>query len=533
MKKILLSVVACTFLLVNDLSAQFSMSDGTRKLATTMTLIERMYVDTVDDNKLADNAIVSILKELDPHSSYLNAETVAEMNEPLEGNFDGIGISFNMMNDTLYVIETIADGPSERVGVLPGDRVITVNDTVIAGVKMTTKDIMKRLRGPKGTKVNIGVQRRGIADLMTFRIVRDKIPIYSLDASYMVDDKTGYIRLSRFGATTVSEFKEALAKLQSEGMQNLILDLQGNGGGYLNAATELADEFLAKDKLIVYMEGTHQKRTSDVSTAKGMFEEGKLVILVDEGSASASEIVSGAVQDWDRGLIIGRRTFGKGLVQRQFPMPDGSMIRLTVARYYTPTGRCIQKPYSNGDQDEYNRDLIERYNRGEMMNADSIHFPDSLKYKTLTTERTVFGGGGIMPDYFVPLDTTQYSEYSGRTNAMGITYRLALNEVDTHRKALLKKYPTIEKFRDEYEVSDKLLDELVKLATEANIEYNEEQFLRSKDVLKLRIKLGIARDLYNMGAYFKLVNDESDIFKKGLEIISDETLYDNLLRDRK
>mgnify|MGYP000098181700 FL=1 len=323
MKKILLLVVVFTLFAYSDLSAQFSMSQGTRKLATTMTLIERMYVDQVDDEKLADDAIVAILKELDPHSSYLNADAVAEMNEPLEGNFDGIGISFNMMSDTLYVIETIADGPSERVGLLPGDRVIAVNDTAIAGVNMSTKDIMKRLRGPKGTKVKVSVARRGVSEPIVFQIIRDKIPIYSLDASYMVDQKTGYIRLSRFGATTVEEFRLALEKLKVQGMQDLILDLQSNGGGYLTAATELADEFLGKDKLVVYMEGTHQAKSSDVATEKGMFESGKLVILVDEGSASASEIVSGAVQDWDRGLIIGRRTFGKGLVQRQFPLPDG------------------------------------------------------------------------------------------------------------------------------------------------------------------------------------------------------------------
>lgn len=532
MKKILLLVVVFTLFVYSDLSAQFSMSQGTRKLATTMTLIERMYVDQVDDEKLADDAIVAILKELDPHSSYLNADAVAEMNEPLEGNFDGIGISFNMMSDTLYVIETIADGPSERVGLLPGDRVIAVNDTAIAGVNMSTKDIMKRLRGPKGTKVKVSVARRGVSEPIVFQIIRDKIPIYSLDASYMVDQKTGYIRLSRFGATTVEEFRLALEKLKAQGMQDLILDLQSNGGGYLTAATELADEFLGKDKLVVYMEGTHQAKSSDVATEKGMFESGKLVILVDEGSASASEIVSGAVQDWDRGLIIGRRTFGKGLVQRQFPLPDGSMIRLTVARYYTPTGRCIQKPYVNGDQDSYNKDLIDRYNRGEMMNADSIHFPDSLKYKTLVNQRIVYGGGGIMPDYFVPMDTTEYTDYSGRVNAMGLTYRLALNQVDANRKGLLKKYPTIDKFKKEYVVSNDLLDDLVKMATESKIEFKEDQFDRSKDLLKRRIKSSMARDLYDMSSYFQLINDESVIFTKGLEIIRDDAQYYKLLKQK-
>ncbi len=528
-KKILLLIITCTFVFTNTTSAQYSMSQGTKKLATTMTLIEKMYVDKVGDEKLAENAIVSILKELDPHSSYLSAESVAEMNEPLEGNFDGIGISFNMMSDTLYVIETIADGPSERVGMLPGDRIISVNDSTIAGVKMSTRDIMKQLKGPKGSKVTVKVLRRGTPKPITFQIIRAKIPIYSLDAAYMIDDKTGYIRLSRFGATTATEFREALNKLTAEGLQNLILDLESNGGGYLNAATELADEFLDKNKLTVYMEGAHQEKTSDSSTEKGLFEKGKLVILVDEGSASASEILSGAVQDWDRGLIVGRRTFGKGLVQRQFPLPDGSMIRLTVARYYTPTGRCIQKPYTHGDQDSYNKDLISRYNRGEMMNADSIHFPDSLKYKTLVNQRIVYGGGGIMPDNFVPIDTTEYTEYSGRINAMGIVYRLSLNQVDANRKDLLKKYPTIEKYKKEYEVSDKVLAEMIKMATDEKIEYKEDQYLKSKEQFKRRIKSLIARDLFSTTAYFKIINDESEIFKRGLEIINNDSEYNKLL----
>jgi len=533
MKKRSIIIVIGLFLIITNLAAQFTMSQGTRKLATTMTLIEKMYVDSINDVKIADDAIVAILKELDPHSSYMDAETVAEMNEPLEGNFDGIGISFNMMADTLYVIETIADGPSERVGVMPGDRIIAVNDTAIAGVKMNTRDIMKRLRGPKGTQVKVEVIRRGIKEPLYFQIIRAKIPIYSLDASYMIDDKTGYIRLSRFGATTMGEFRDALAKLKDSGLQNLILDLQSNGGGYLNAATELADEFLGNNKLLVYMEGKNQPRSNDYSTQRGMFENGKLVILVDEGSASASEIVSGAVQDWDRGVIVGRRTFGKGLVQRQFPLADGSMIRLTVARYYTPTGRSIQKPYTNGDQDAYNKDLIDRYNRGEMMNADSIHFPDSLKYKTLVNDRTVYGGGGIMPDYFVPMDTTYFTNYSGKLNAMGIIYRLALNVVDNERKELLSKYPDADKFRIEYEVSDKLLAKMIGMATEEKIEYNEEQFMKSKPFFKKRIKSYIARDIYSLGASFKIINDESDIFRTGFDIISNDDEYNKLLSKRR
>ena len=534
MKKILLLVTICTFFLtIEDVSAQFTMSQGSKKLATIMTLIEKMYVDDVDDNKLAEDAIESLLQKLDPHSAYLSAETVADMNEPLEGNFDGIGVAFNMMNDTLYVIETIAGGPSEKVGIMPGDRIVMVDDTIIAGVKMSTKDIMKRLKGPKGTKVKVKINRRNQNEPLDFLITRAKIPIYSLDASYMLDKNTGYIRLSRFGATTVTEFQEALVKLKSDGMSNLILDLEGNGGGYLSAASDLSNVFLGKDKLIVYMEGAHQSKVTDVTSKDGSFETGKLVILVDEGSASASEIVSGAVQDWDRGIIVGRRTFGKGLVQRQFPLPDDSMIRLTVSRYYTPTGRSIQRPYENGNQDAYNRDFIDRYNRGEMMNADSIHFPDSLKFETLVNKRIVYGGGGIMPDYFVPLDTMAYSDYSAKLTAYGIIYKVALNEVDLNRKDLLKKYPTAEDFKKEYQVSDELLHKMIQLATEDKIEYNEEQYEKSKNLLKKRIKALIARDLFDNSAYFKIINEESDIFKRGLEIISNDEEYNKLLQGSK
>lgn len=523
--------VATAFLLVSlNVSAQFTISSGTRKVATAMALIEQMYVDSVNDNKLAEDAIVSLLEKLDPHSSYLSSEEVAEMNEPLEGNFDGIGISFNMMSDSLYVIETISDGPSQRVGILPGDRILKVNDTIISGVKMTTKDIMKRLKGKKGTKVNVSVLRRGVDDLIQFQITRDRIPIYSLDASYMVNDSIGYIRLSRFGATTVNEFREALTKLQKQGLRKLILDLQSNGGGYLGAASELSNELLGKNKLIVYMEGENQKKVTDISSKEGMFEKGNLVILVDESSASASEIVSGAIQDWDRGVIVGRRTFGKGLVQRQFPLPDGSMIRLTTARYYTPSGRSIQKPYVKGDQDTYNHDLIDRYNKGEMMNADSIHFPDSLKYETLVNKRVVYGGGGIMPDYFVPIDTTYYSDYSGRLFAMGTIYKASMREVDSNRKQILEKYPTVEEYNTSYVVSDNLLENLIAEAKKDKIEFNEDQYNKSKNLIKKRLKALMARDLYETSAFYKVINEDNDIFKKALQILQDNKEYNKLLK---
>lgn len=517
------------FLYAMSANAQFKTSDGTNKVMSVMTIIENLYVDKVDDGKLAEDAIKSLIEKLDPHSSYISAAEAKEMNEPLEGNFDGIGISFQMMSDTLYVIETISGGPSEKVGILPGDRIVAVNDTIIAGVKMSNKNIMSRLRGKKGTVVNVKVRRRSSSELLNFKITRAKIPIYSLDASYMVDKHTGYIRLSRFGATTTKEFQDACTNLQNEGMQNLILDLEGNGGGYLSAAIELADEFLSKDRLIVYTEGVHQPKQEAKSTSKGLFESGKLVILINEGSASASEIVSGAVQDWDRGVIVGRRSFGKGLVQRQIPLRDESMLRLTVARYYTPTGRCIQRPYTNGDSDSYNRDLIERYNRGEAMHADSIHFPDSLVYSTLVNKRTVFGGGGIMPDYFVPADTSEFSIYFNKVFYAGLINKLSLDVVDNSRAQLLVKYPTSESFRHNFTVGADILNRLVALANDEKIEYDEVQFNRSKSLFMRQLKWYIARDLFDTTTSIKISNDDSAIFKKALEIINDNKQYNDLL----
>ncbi|GAB6012275.1 S41 family peptidase [Viscerimonas tarda] len=506
---------------------QFGISEAIQKLTTAATIIERTYVDDIDNDKLSEDAIIAILEKLDPHSSYIKASELKEVNEPLEGNFDGIGVSFNMVSDTLFIIETIAGGPSEKVGILSGDRIIQVEDSIIAGVKMTTKTIMKHLRGPKGTVVNIKVLRRGVKDLLDFRITRDKIPIHSLDASYMIDSKTGYIKLSRFGANTYREFKDAFIQLQQKGMLNLVLDLQGNGGGYLQTAIDLVNEFLTENKLIVYTEGKHQLRVSEYSKSKGVFENGKLVVLVNEGSASASEILSGAIQDWDRGVIVGRRTFGKGVVQRQFPLPGGSAMRLTVARYYTPTGRCIQKPYTNGDKESYNEDLINRYNHGEMMSADSIHFPDSLKYQTMVNKRTVYGGGGIMPDYFVPIDTL--TTFHQQLIAKGLIHKLYLAEADNHRKDLLAKYPSIEAYRKNYTTGKAVLDKLLSMAEEEKININKAEFEQSKSLISLQIKALIAQNLYESSDYYKIMNEENPIFQKGLEVINNDKEYRHLL----
>lgn len=527
MKRIILILLAES-LFATTLSAQQGNME-TRKLQLALYAISNLYVDPANETQLVEDAIVGMLEKLDPHSTYTDPQETKEMTEPLQGNFDGIGIQFNMLTDTLYVIQVIPGGPSEKVGLMAGDRIIMVDDTLIAGVKMKNTDVMKRLRGPKNTEVRVKVLRQGIPDPVEFKITRGKIPMYSLDAAYMADLKTGYIKLNRFAASSADEFREALKKLRKQGMKQLILDLQGNGGGYLNIAIELADEFLDKDKLVVYTEGNKQPRAEAKSTARGDFEEGRLVILVDETSASASEILSGAIQDWDRGVIVGRRTFGKGLVQKPIPMPDGSMIRLTVARYYTPTGRSIQKPYTSGNQEQYNHDLIDRYNRGELISADSIHFPDSMKYNTLVSKRIVYGGGGIMPDVFIPIDTARYTDYHRSVVAAGLVNRIAMNYLDRHRKELNKKYPKFDLYKRHFNVTEEMMQELVTLADNDKIKFNEAEYNRSKSLIMLQVKALIARDLYDMGEYFRIINDDNAGFQEALRIINDEERYNGII----
>ena len=528
MRKIVLCVlIACCACFGSQ--AQKASVDA-RKLQLALFAITNLYVDTTSETKLVEDAIVGMLEKLDPHSTYMDPEETKQMNEPLQGNFDGIGIQFNVLTDTVYVIQVIPGGPSEKVGLMAGDRIIEVNDSLIAGVKMKTSDIMKRLRGPKGSEVRVKVKRGDRPELIEYRIVRGKIPVYSLDAAYMADKQTGYIKLNRFAASSANEFREALEKLRKSGMKNLILDLQGNGGGYLNIAIELADEFLEKQRLIVYTKGSKQPREEAHSTARGQFQNGRLVILVDESSASASEIVTGAIQDWDRGVVVGRRTFGKGLVQKPIPLPDGSMIRLTVSRYYTPTGRCIQKPYERGNLDAYHHDLIDRYNKGELMSADSIHFPDSMKYQTLVTGRTVYGGGGIMPDVFIPVDTTRYTDYHRKLVAAGVVNRVAMNYMDRHRAELTKKYPTFAAYKQSFRVDDELLNELTLMGQQDKIELVAEEFERSKALIALQVKALIARDLFDMAQYFQIINEDNPSYLKALEIINSKEHYNRLLK---
>lgn len=514
MRKIVVLLV-CLFTL--SIQAQNFNSEAARKLQMAEFAITNLYVDQVDENKIVEEAIIKMLAQLDPHSLYSNAEEVKKLNEPLQGNFDGIGVQFNMVKDTLFVVQTVSGGPSEKVGILAGDRIVMVNDTAIAGVKMSTEKIMNRLRGPRGTEVDLKILRRGMDELLPFRVKRDQIPIYSMDAAYIIKDKIGYIRIDRFGATTAQEFADALKELKKQGMKDLILDLQGNGGGYLNAAIDMANEFLDAKELIVYTEGRRNPRSEFFAKGDGQFREGKLVVLIDEFSASASEIVTGAVQDWDRGVVVGRRSFGKGLVQRPIDLPDGSMIRLTTARYYTPSGRCIQKPYESIEK--YNEDLINRYNKGEMASEDSIHFPDSLKYKTKKLERIVYGGGGIMPDYFVPIDTTLFTKYHRQLRDKGVIIQANLKFIEDNRKEWEDKYRKFEDFDKKFEITQSMLDELVEMGKEAKIEYNEEEFQKALPLLKLQLKALIARDLWGMKEYFRVINQVNESVVKALELL--------------
>ncbi|MBR4044228.1 MAG: S41 family peptidase [Bacteroidaceae bacterium] len=522
MKKIIVLLISLLAIVTLQAQEQNNKQTLLRKLNLAQFAIANLYVDETDEGKLVESAIIGMLEELDPHSTYSNAEEVKKMNEPLQGNFDGIGIQFNMAEDTLFVIQPVSGGPSEKVGIRAGDRITHVNDTLIAGVKMTTDDITRRLKGPKGTKVHVKVLRKGVDELLGFTIERDKIPVYSLDASYMMTPKIGYIKINRFGATTHQEFMDALASLKGQGLQDLILDLQGNGGGYLNAAIDIANEFLGAGELIVYTEGRRNPRREFFAKGDGKHQSGRVVVLVDEFSASASEIVAGAVQDWDRGLVVGRRSFGKGLVQRPIDLPDGSMIRLTVARYYTPAGRCIQKPYESVEQ--YNADLIERYNRGEMMSADSIHFPDSLKCSTLKKGRTVYGGGGIMPDYFVPVDTTLFTKYHSRLSNKGVLLDVHFQLIDAHREEWAKKYPDYAVFYKNFELDEAMMQQLIAEGEKEGVKYDEEQYRKSEPLIKLQLKALIARDLWDMNEYYHTINVVNESVKKALDLLNRKRL---------
>ncbi len=531
MKKIAISLVLLMGFSVLS-CAQFNRNSSMQKLLNAQYAINNFYVDTVNNDKLVEEAIKGMLESLDPHSTYTDAKETKELEEPLQGEFSGIGIQFNMKQDTLYVIQTIVGGPSEKVGIMAGDRIVTVNDTTIAGKKMKNTDIMKRLRGPKGSKVTVQVKRGSNPELITFRITRDKIPLYSVDASYMIDDKTGYILISRFGAKTHEEMVDAIEKLKKEGMKQLIIDLGNNGGGYLNAAIEMCNEFLQRHQLIVYTEGINSPRQEANADGYGSYRDMKLVVLVDQFSASASEIFSGAMQDWDRAVVVGRRSYGKGLVQRPFRFDDGSMIRLTVARYYTPSGRCIQKPYTKGDKKHYEEDLVDRSKEGEYFHLDSIQFNDSLSYKTLKNGRTIYGGGGIMPDVFVPLDTTENSKYYRDMLAKGIINQYAVDYVDKHRAQIKNNYKDVHDFDKRFSLTEADMKNFIAMGEKDSVKYNEKDYKTSERLFKTMLKGLVARDVFaNPGAYTIIINHRNNDVQEALRVINDEKLYNSLLKN--
>lgn len=493
-----------------------------QKFNTLLYYMDQLYVEDTDMESLVETAIVNMLEEMDPHSVYIPAEELQAADEPLNGNFEGVGIQFNIFRDTIMVVSPISGGPSEKLGIMAGDRIVTVDGEVVAGTGVTNKDVQRLLKGPKGTLVTVGIKRGSDPELLTFEIIRDKIPIFSVDASFMVAPGIGYVKVNRFSKSTMSELYKAFAKLQQEGMEDLILDLQGNGGGMLRTAIQMADEFLSEQKLIVYTEGRSFPRDDTYARIPGRFEKGRLVVLIDQGSASASEIVSGAVQDWDRGLIVGRRSFGKGLVQRPVNLPDGSAVRLTVQKYYTPSGRCIQKPYDEG-VDAYRMEKFDRYDTGELMSLDSLDLPDSLKYETRLRGRTVYGGGGIVPDVFVPLDTTDNSAYFSSILRKGLDNRYALTYVDNRRAELESAYPTEDVFLEKFEVTEQMLEDFQAFATDEGVEFDEEDWSKSGDAIALRLKAMMGRNLLEQSTFYRVISGLNESLERAIEILQDGT----------
>jgi carboxyl-terminal processing protease len=523
-------VLLISILITSEIRSQ-DVSSETVKFNRLLQLIEATYVDSVNMNELVEKAIISMLKEMDPHSSYISAKELEKTREPLEGSFEGIGVQFRIIDDTVTITGVISGGPSEKVGIMAGDRIVSVDGETIAGIKITNDGVAKRLRGKKGTQVTVEILRRGEKSLLSFVIIRDKIPLYSIDARYITEDGIGYIKLNKFAKTTKEELDSAFTMFVKHGVKDIVLDLSGNTGGYLDKAVELVDEFLQKDKLIVYTEGRKFPRTDYKSTKNGRFYRGKLVVIVDEGSASASEIVAGALQDWDRAVIVGRRTFGKGLVQREMMLTDGSAVRLTIARYYTPTGRLIQKPYEEGF-DEYSQDLTKRFKHGEFLYKDSIHFPDSLEYKTLVFNKTVYGGGGIMPDDFIPVDTTARSDFHVEILRKGVLFSFVSRYVDRNRTELKKKYPDVEAFRKGFYPGDDILDELKQAAIEQKINLDSLKEATPEQVhnLKMHFKALIAGDLWKNNEFWRIYNEINPFYIRAMEFIKDDKLYNSILK---
>lgn len=516
------------WLIVTSFASGQMFTENALKFGRALALIESFYVDSANQSLLTEKAIIEVLKNLDPHSVYMSAEEVRESNEGLEGNFEGIGIQFNILYDSIIVISPIPGGPSEKAGLRAGDRIVTIDGENVAGKGITTNGVRKRLLGDKGTRVLVGIYRRGTGEINDYIIIRDKIPVNSLDAAYMLSDDVGFIKLNRFAATSEQEFQGAISSLRKQGMKNLIIDLRGNPGGYLEAAIRLTDQFFNSRRLIVYLEGLKTPRQEYYSKTTGTLSDARIVVLVDEGSASASEILSGALQDWDRGVIVGRRTFGKGLVQNGFYFNDGSALRLTIARYYTPTGRLIQSPYDDGT-DKYIIDYYSRFSHGELFSADSINLPDSLKFNTLVNKRVVYGGGGIMPDIFIPVDTSWYSDYYALLIRKNVITEFALGYTDSNREKLKSRYKNFEEFNLNFSFTDKDIDLFTASGEKNGVPYNEKEFAISRKQVLTVLKGLVARDLWDMAEYYKVVYDNDQTVLEALKLISDQARYNSIL----
>ncbi len=502
---------------------------GIKKYNAVMQMINYAYVDTINEARLVEKSIIETLKELDPHSVYISKKDVQKANEPLEGNFDGIGIQFEILRDTISVVHAIPGGPSEKLGISSGDKIVKIDEEVVVGKKITNQFVLDHLRGKRGTKVSVSIFRPGKKELIDFSITRDKIPINSIDAAYMIKPGIGYINLNKFAQTSMQEFKEAVTLLKSQGMKSMILDLRNNSGGYMGTAIELSDEFLGQDKLIVFTRGRNSPREDFYSTSRGQFENGKLVVMINENSASASEIVAGAIQDWDRGIILGRRSFGKGLVQRPFQLPDSSQIRLTTARYYNPSGKCIQKSYAEGT-DKYYEDFSLRMKHGEFIHPDSVKFPDSLKYFT-SKKRVVYGGGGIMPDVFIPWDSTPISDYYLDLRRKNVINTFVGDYVDKTRQFLKTTYSDFARFDKKFLVDSSLMNNFFAYAEKEGVKKDEKGYAVSEKLIKSQIKGLVAQKLWDMNELYAIVNQEDEEVQKALEVVQDDSVFEKLKID--
>lgn len=510
------------------------LQEAVAKIKSVFRNIEYDYMEEVDIESLAEDAINGMLKKLDPHSVYIPKDKYKKMNEPLKGNFEGIGVKFNILRDTVIILSTVQYGPSEKAGIESGDRIVSVDGNIVAGVGISDKDIARLVKGRKNTEVNIGVKRKGVDSLLYFKVKRDKIPIYSVNSFYMAAPEIGYIRINRFSANTRAEFKNAVSQLQGKGMKDLILDLRGNSGGYLRTAINISDEFLAKSELIVYTEGRSERKRNYYARQNGCFEEGRLVVLVNEGSASASEIVSGAVQDWDRGLIIGRRTYGKGLVQKPFVLSDSSYLRLTIAQYFTPSGRSIQKSYKEGHE-AYFKDIANRKANGELTNGtdSSAYIADTLQFKTKKLDRTVYGGGGIFPDVYVPLDTTYKTSYYNRLQKNKIITHFTIDYFNQHKDSLQQIFTNVQDYVEDYILGDAILYELMNYGEVEGIAANEEELIPAAERIKLSIKARMGEYLFSTSAYYQVYNQQSPSYLRAIETLSTGDLFNQYLADQK